>query len=168
MADQPPAYIRRLRAIELEFGALLRRLESAYEALRAECGHDAEAFSRSWRARAHGPQLEPLNELIRAHNAWYPAEANLPMDPRLRDYVPIGGRSYRRIELTPEWVLEHFPATPHRGDRPRLPASVPREPVRRRRGSGDSAGRRRDDQHRARAVVHDSVGHASEERRPEA
>jgi hypothetical protein len=135
-ADQPPAYIRRLRAIELEFQSLLRELERAYEALRAECGHDFDAFYRRWRARAHHRRLEPLNELIRQHNTWYPAEANLPMDPRMRDYVPIGGKSYRRIELTPRWVLEHFPADPRRGDRPRPPTRVPREPARRHGRSG--------------------------------
>ncbi|MEY2534992.1 MAG: hypothetical protein QOF29_2902, partial [bacterium] len=27
------------------------------------------------------------------------------------DYVPVGGRSYRRPVLGPEWVLEQFPAT---------------------------------------------------------
>ncbi len=37
-------------------------------------------------------------------------ERQLPMDPRTRDYVRLGGRSYRRPVLGPEWVLEHFPA----------------------------------------------------------
>ena len=32
------------------------------------------------------------------------------MDLRTRDYVLINGRSYRRPELGPAWVLEHFPA----------------------------------------------------------
>lgn len=164
-AEQPPAYIRRLRAIELEFGALLRHLERAYEELQADCGPDAEAFARRWRARAHARRLEPLNQLIREHNTWYPAEANLPMDPRIRDFVPIGGRSYRRIELTPEWVMEHFPPTLRPEGRPRLPRAVPREPAPRR--AGGSAGRR-DHKDRSRAVVHDAGGHASEERRPQA
>ena len=31
------------------------------------------------------------------------------MDPRTRDYVPIAGRSYRRRELGPDWILELFP-----------------------------------------------------------
>ena len=33
------------------------------------------------------------------------------MNPRTGDYVLIHGRSYRRPELGPEWVLEQFPAT---------------------------------------------------------
>jgi hypothetical protein len=32
------------------------------------------------------------------------------MDLRTRDYVTINGRSYRRRELGPDWVLEQFPA----------------------------------------------------------
>src|SRR4051795_5013787 len=34
------------------------------------------------------------------------------MAPRTRDYVLLRGRSYRRPELGPEWVLERFPARP--------------------------------------------------------
>jgi len=34
------------------------------------------------------------------------------MNPRTGDYVPVGGRSYRRPVLGPDWVLEQFPATP--------------------------------------------------------
>jgi len=32
------------------------------------------------------------------------------MDLRTRDFVLINGRSYRRAELGPDWVLEHFPS----------------------------------------------------------
>jgi hypothetical protein len=34
------------------------------------------------------------------------------MDPRTRDYVLIHGKSYRRPELGPAWVLEQFPSGP--------------------------------------------------------
>jgi len=51
-----------------------------------------------------------VNELIRQHNLWYPAEAKLPMDPRTRDFVLVGGRPYRRRPLDASWVLERFPA----------------------------------------------------------
>ena len=37
-----------------------------------------------------------LNGLIEQHNEWYPVERRLPMNPRTGDYVPVGGRSYRR------------------------------------------------------------------------
>ena len=128
-ADAPPAYMRRLRAIEIEYQSQLRRLESAYRALDAVCGHDPELFSRSWQAHVRQWRFDRLNELIRDHNKWYPVEADLPMDPRVRDYVPVRGRSYRRMELGPEWVLEHFPPAPQGAGRPRPPAQVPRDPL---------------------------------------
>jgi hypothetical protein len=126
----PPRYMRRLREIEVEFQAQRRRLEAAYRALEDACGYDADLFSRRWRARASAWPFDKLNELIRQHNAWYPVEANLPMDPRTRDYVAVRGASYRRMELGPAWVLEHFPpATRRDAERPKVPLRVPREPL---------------------------------------
>ena len=129
-ADTPPAYMRRLRAIEIEFQSQLRRLESAHRALEAVCGHEPELFSHLWQAQVREWRFDRLNALIRDHNKWYPVEADLPMDPRVRDYVPVRGRSYRRRELGADWVLEHFPPAPRGGaERPRPPAQVPREPL---------------------------------------
>ena len=54
-------------------------------------------------------RTEAVNELIRQHNEWYPVETRLPMDPRTGDYIRRSGRSFRRPELGPEWVLERFP-----------------------------------------------------------
>ena len=107
-----PRYMERLREIETGLRSERRRLARAYDELREECGHDAEAFARRWRARARALRFERLNDLIREHNDWYPIEANLPMDPRTRDYVLIRGRSYRRQELTPVWILREFPPRP--------------------------------------------------------
>jgi hypothetical protein len=107
-----PRYMERLREIEIGLRSERRRLERAYAALREECGHDADAFARRWHARARALRFDRLNDLIREHNDWYPIEANLPMDPRTRDYVLIRGRSYRRPELTAEWILEQFPPRP--------------------------------------------------------
>jgi hypothetical protein len=107
-----PRYMERLREIETGMRGERRRIESAYANLREECGHDAEQFERRWRERARSWRFEKLNKLIREHNEWYPIEANLPMDPRTRDYVLLRGRSYRRTELGPGWVLERFPARP--------------------------------------------------------
>ena len=122
--------MQRLREIELEFRAQRRRLEAAYRALEDACGHDAAAFSRRWRARAHAWRFDRLNQLIREHNDWYPIEANLPMDPRTRDYVRVNGKSYRRIELGPDWVLEYFPPGPPGGPgAPSVPARPPQERV---------------------------------------
>jgi hypothetical protein len=51
-----------------------------------------------------------LNHLIDRHNANFPAEARLPMDPRTRDFVKINGREYRREPLDATWILERWPA----------------------------------------------------------
>ena len=129
-ASGPPRYMQRLREIETEFQRQRGRLVAAYRALEDACAQDAELFSRRWRMRVRTWRFDRLNELIRDHNEWYPVEAKLAMDPRTRDYVPVLGRSYRRIELGPDWVLEHLP--PARGsgaEAPNLPARAPREPL---------------------------------------
>jgi hypothetical protein len=105
-----PRWMERL--IEIENGTKRERrlLAEAYEALRSECGDDRVRFARRWRAIAHAWSFEELNELIRTHNEWYPVERDLPMDMRTRDYVLVNGRSYRRRELGPDWILEQFEA----------------------------------------------------------
>lgn len=128
-ANHPPRYMQRLREIEDSFRVHRRRLEAAYLALGDACGDDADLFADRWQVTAHAWPFGALNELIREHNEWYPVEANLPMDPRTRDYVAVHGQSYRRKELGPEWVLEHFPLRPNGSlKRPRVPRRVPREP----------------------------------------
>lgn len=109
-----PRYMERLKQIDLATAAERRRIERSYRSLRAACGDDVALFARRWRARARSWPFEHVNELIREHNEWYPVEARLPLDPRTRDYVSIRGRSYRRRELGPDWVLEQFPAQPAR------------------------------------------------------
>ena len=104
-----PRHMQRLGEIDRGIASEKQRLALAYRALRAECGADPEEFARRWRARARAWSFGHLNELIREHNEWYPVEAQLPMNPRTRDYVPIRGRSYRRRELGLAWVLEQFP-----------------------------------------------------------
>ena len=64
----------------------------------------------AWRRRRRALELHEVNDLIERHNRWYPIEARLPMDPRSRDFVKVGGRDYRREPLDADWVLEHFPA----------------------------------------------------------
>src|SRR5918998_3593931 len=95
-ANSAPRYMRRLREIETEFQTQQRRLEAAYAGLTEALGHDAERFSRRWRAAARGWRFDRLNDLVREHNDWYPVEASLPMDPRTRDYRAVRGASYRR------------------------------------------------------------------------
>jgi len=105
-----PRYMRRLRDIEDGKRAHLRRLRAAYERLEQECGADPGEFRRRWLAIVQRWRFDELNALIREHNEWYPVESGLPLDPRTRDYVRMRGRSYRRDELGPQWVLDRFPA----------------------------------------------------------
>jgi len=95
----PLPYMQRLRQIETAIEAHERRLAEAYKERRHE-----------WRAVADAWDFEDVNELIAKHNRWFPVEARLPMDPKTRDFVKVGGRSYRRDPLDAAWVLERFPA----------------------------------------------------------
>jgi hypothetical protein len=106
-----PRWMERVVEVDRGIAAEKRRLERAYQALRRECGADRAAFARRWLQRVHGWRFDAaLNELIEQHNEWYPVERRLPMNPRTGDYVPVGGRPYRRPVLGPEWALEQFPA----------------------------------------------------------
>ena len=126
-----PRYMRRLRELETEFQALCAALAQAYRDLVEECGQDVDRFAAEWTAKVRAWSFERVNVLVRQHNAWYPLEVDLPMDPRSRDFVPIHGKSYRRLELGPAWALEIFPAVPGAGEpSPRVPAEAPREPLR--------------------------------------
>jgi hypothetical protein len=97
----PLPYMRRLRQIETEIDAHLARLADAYQEHRGDPAR--------WRALAAAWDFAAVNELIAKHNRWYPVESRLPMDPRTRDFVPVGGRSYRLEPLDAEWILERFP-----------------------------------------------------------
>jgi hypothetical protein len=80
--------------------------------------------SRAWPRRTRSTAATPtagaataerwdfgdVNELIEKHNRWFPIESRLPMDPRTRDFVKVGGREYRRDPLDAAWVLNRFPA----------------------------------------------------------
>ena len=107
-----PRWMERVVEIDQGIAAEKRRLERAYRAARMEYGGDPAAFARRWLERVRTWRFdEELNTLIEQHNEWYPVERRLPMNPRTGDYVPVGGRSYRRPVLGPEWALEQFPAT---------------------------------------------------------
>jgi len=106
----PLPYMQRLRRIDDEIAAHECALAEAWQALAAEPRTDAPAFRRRWTEIAERWSLADVNDLIARHNAYYPAEAQLPMDPRSGDYVPVLGRSYRREPLDARWILERFPA----------------------------------------------------------
>jgi hypothetical protein len=107
-----PRWMERVIEIDQGIASVRRRLDREYRALARECFGDRERFARRWHERAHELRFDDLNELIEQHNEWYPVERRLPMNPRTGDYVPVGGRSYRRPVLGPEWVLEQFPLRP--------------------------------------------------------
>jgi hypothetical protein len=97
----PLPYMQRLRLIDEAIEEHAERLAAAY----AERGDDPD----EWRRTAERWNFAEVNDLIERHNRYYPIEARLAMDPRTRDYVKIGGRSYRREPLDAAWILSRFP-----------------------------------------------------------
>jgi hypothetical protein len=95
----PLVWMRRLRAIEDAMEQHERQLDAAH---RATVAADWPEVARNW-------DFSEVNALIARHNANFPAEARLPMDPRTRDFVRINGRSYQREPLDAAWILEHWP-----------------------------------------------------------
>jgi hypothetical protein len=105
----PPAHSRRRREIEDEAAAQEESLRAAWTELAARHRGDARGFARAWLRVAQRWRFDAVNELIERHNLFYPAEARLPMDPRTRDFVLVGGRPYRIRPLDAEWILARFP-----------------------------------------------------------
>jgi hypothetical protein len=97
----PPIYMRRARMIDEETARHRARLAEAYEFYR---DHPEE-----WRRIVERWNFTEVNDLIERHNKWYPVEAQLPMDPKTKDYVTVGGRPYRREPLDTDWILAQFP-----------------------------------------------------------
>jgi hypothetical protein len=97
----PLPYMQRLRLIDTEVEAHLERLAEAH------AGHAGDPAA--WRWVAARWDFGAVNDLIDRHNRWYPIEARLPMDPRTRDFVKVGGKPYRRDPLDAAWILERFP-----------------------------------------------------------
>jgi hypothetical protein len=110
----PPAHVRRLREIEDAIAGHEDALRAAWADLSQRVPVGTPEFARRWRELAGRWRFDLVNELIRLHNLWYPAEAKLPMDPRTRDFVLVGGAPYRRRLLDAAWILEQFPAEPAR------------------------------------------------------
>jgi hypothetical protein len=106
----PPAYSRRLREIEQEVAAHEEALSTAWADLADAHPNDRRGFARGWRALAARWNFGAVNELIERHNAYYPVEARLPMDPRTGDFVLVGGAPYHLQLLDADWILQRFPA----------------------------------------------------------
>mgnify|MGYP006282193621 CR=1 FL=1 len=105
-----PAWAVRLRKIETLTAALLDELRGDWSALAQEYRHRPEMFAVAWRHRLGLLKLGTINELVRRHNRYFPAEANLPMSPKTGDYIGWGGRDWRCLPLTVEWAEAQFPA----------------------------------------------------------
>jgi hypothetical protein len=97
----PLPYMQRLRDIELAEERHLERLAERHAELRDD--------PAAWRRVAERWDFGEVNDLIDRHNRWFPVEARLRMDPRTRDFVNVGGRSYRREPLDVRWILDRFP-----------------------------------------------------------
>ncbi|MES1247882.1 MAG: hypothetical protein ABUS54_09450 [Actinomycetota bacterium] len=105
----PTIWMRRLRAIEDELERHEQQLDATWRELAVETDDPAE-FADRWREIAARWNFSEYNHLIERHNANFPAEARLPMDPRTRDFVKINGKPYTREPLDAAWILERWPA----------------------------------------------------------
>jgi hypothetical protein len=103
----PLPYMRRLRQIAEETAEHERQLAETRAELLAE---EPDDFAERWERVARRWRFDAVNELIRRHNRFFPAEARLPMDPKTRDYALVNGRPYRLQPLGRRWILERFPA----------------------------------------------------------
>jgi hypothetical protein len=93
IANGPPAYARRKRAIEdLQEGIVRILCERCAEGVAQ--GTDPEAHAR---ACAPVRALERLNDLVARHNRWYPIEANLPSHPRTGELLDRNREPWRPL-----------------------------------------------------------------------
>ncbi|MFN0070246.1 MAG: hypothetical protein ACKVVP_01990 [Chloroflexota bacterium] len=104
-----PAWAIRLKKIEALTDRLLTELRGDWVALAQEYRREPQLFPVAWAHRLNQLDLGLVNELIRRHNRYFPAEANLPMSPRTGDYVGWGGRDWRCKPLTVHWAEQIFP-----------------------------------------------------------
>jgi hypothetical protein len=105
----PLPYMARLREIDAQTAVHVVALEAAWHALAVE-EPDPQRFAERWRETVGGRSFDEVNDLIERHNAWYPAESRLPMDPTTGDHALVNGESYRRRFLDARWALERLPA----------------------------------------------------------
>jgi hypothetical protein len=105
-----PAWSRRLRRIDTLVDEALTELEAVWRQLAQAWRNKPTAFAAEWRDYAAQVNFTRVNDLIRRHNLYFPAEANLAMDVHTGDFIGLGGGDYRRRPLDAAWVLERFPA----------------------------------------------------------
>ena len=103
----PLAWMRRLRAIELEIELHETQLAEALAELQLEWS--GAELARRWHLVAESWDFSEVNDLIERHNRHYPTESRLPMNPRTGDFVLVNGRPYTREPLDASWILSRFP-----------------------------------------------------------
>jgi hypothetical protein len=112
-ANNPPRWMERVAEIDRRLKRERRLLGEEWRTLRARFGPDGDGFAAAWRELAaelaRSRAYRELNELIRAHNEWYPVERDLPVNPRTGEWVSVGGRSFLRPVVGTAWVLREFP-----------------------------------------------------------
>lgn len=91
-----PAWAARKRRIEDDEARFVTELIEVHDALVAGA-RGATAIDRALADAAEAFDLTRLNELVRAHNRYYPIEANLPMDRVTGGYLAYG-RAWRPEE----------------------------------------------------------------------
>jgi hypothetical protein len=105
-----PAWAVRLKKIETLTDALIADLAERWTSIAWQHRAQPGSFTSAWREALGRLDFSMVNELIRRHNRYFPAEANLPMSPRTGDYIGWGGHDWRRPTLTIEWAERQFPA----------------------------------------------------------
>jgi hypothetical protein len=94
VAAGPPAFVRRLRAIEdLEEGIVRVLVERCRHALGA--GTAPAELAAHAQASAPMRAFDRLNDLVERHNRYYPIEANLPIQPRTGELMDRSGEPWR-------------------------------------------------------------------------
>lgn len=109
IAGGAPAWAVRLKRIELLKDRTLEDLYTAWRATAWAHRRRDGAFAHAWEVRVEAWDFSLVNKLIQRHNKYFPAEANLAMDPRTSDFIGWGGREWRRQPLTMDWALAHYP-----------------------------------------------------------
>src|SRR5829696_1175485 len=73
-----PAWATRLKRIETLTQSLIETLKTDWHALAWQHRREPHEFPAVWRGRLEHLETATINELIRRHNQYFPAEANLP------------------------------------------------------------------------------------------
>jgi hypothetical protein len=101
----PPRFAARLREIERLTARHAEQLRFTYRALAVRYGAGSELAEAAWKRAVREWDFADVNALIEQHNHYYPIERSLPMDPATGDFVPVGGRCYRRRPLDAAWAI---------------------------------------------------------------